>query len=117
MEKSVRIKLNNSKKKYNYIYSINNIKYEEFVPFTASGLRNVFKDVLSRTPVKNIDDYNLHGFRYGGITDLAALGLSESLLRGISRHANNSPILYRYIRLTPKQVADLVSKAKKQIER
>ena len=116
IESSVRIKLN-SKKKYNFIYYHDDIKCKEFVPLQASSLRNILHDLLKRSPVKNWKEYNLHGFRYGGITDLAALGLSETLLKGISRHAHNSPVLYRYIRLTPKQVASLVQKAKKQRER
>ena len=72
-------------------------------------LINIFKVAIKK-------DHGLkpHGFRFGGISDLARLGLSESVLKGISRHAPNSPILDRYIRFTPEEIAEFIALKKIQ---
>ena len=110
-ERSVRVKLNEKKRKYKYIYNRNKIKINDLVPLQSETMKLILKSKLKKF-LKNWEKYNLHGYRSGGITDLANLGLSEPILKGISRHSANSLILYRYIRLTPEQVAESVKRVK-----
>ena len=113
-EKSVRIKLDKNSKNKKYKFKLNNgTRVKELVPLKSSTMLLILRDLLKNITTEGFK-YNLHGYRFGGITDLAALGFSEAVLKGISRHSPNSLVLYRYIRFTPEQIAQKI-KAKKQI--
>ena len=107
-----------SKKKYKYVYKRHKkrgkVKVKTYTRFKYTTYTDLLKIILAKTFGKNYNTkaYHSHSFRYGGVTDLAAAGLSGAQIRGISRHAPNSLVLYRYIRLTPTQVARIVKNRK-----
>ena len=117
-----RLKINKkiprNNRKYLFLYNKSfigkkNIKYNQLTPLNYDNYKSIFHKIFVKAFKKN-HGYTPHGLRYGGITDLAALGLSECAIKGISRHAATSPILYRYIRFQPYQVANMIAKAKKR---
>ena len=94
------------------IYSTNKPTYKKLTPLNYNSYSSIFHKLFTLAIKKN-HGFTPHGLRYGGITDLAALGISECAIKGISRHAANSPILYRYIRFQPYHIANIIADAKR----
>ena len=69
----------------------------DLVPIKSWTVRLFFKDIYVNI-INDIKLYKLHGYRFGSITDLTALGFFflEVVFKDISRHTHNSPIFYRY---------------------
>lgn len=114
--KKTKIKSKSKSKKYGFAKE--NGKYKKsYVQFTDIKYRKMLTQILVKKFGKNYNKkaFRTHSFRYGGITDLAALGLNREQLSGISRHSINSGILYRYIRLTAFQIADLIKSKKSKL--
>lgn len=112
IEKRVKIKNSrNDRKRYHFIINKNNEYITELIPLQAAHVR-LLLDQAATLEYGPKHGHSPHGFRSGGLTDLVLYGLSETAIKGISRHTKDSDQLLRYIKFTPEHVSSLVKNAK-----
>lgn len=90
-------------------------RYGKYRPFCYNRFLELFKENFKKVFGNKYSSkkHRPHGLRYGRATDLAKLGVPESTIRKITRHAAQSKTLFRYINMSSTQAAESILEFKK----